>query len=112
MRLGVRVGPRVSIFTRPALVWALRALWALSRGRYAGWTAMSPLAYVRKIASTPSTFPDMGEGRNLGISLCDWDLRRCGTGRDMRSLRVDHISRDFLYNHPTYPLGKLDVVSA
>lgn len=52
-----------------------------------------------------------GEGRNLEISL-RLGLRRCGTGRDMGLLMVDHISRDLLYNPPAYPLGQLDVVSA
>lgn len=52
-----------------------------------------------------------GEGRNLGISQ-RLGLRRCCTGRDMGSLTVDHISRDLLYNPPTYPLGQPDVVSA
>lgn len=56
-----------------------------------------------------------GEGRNLGISSATGTsaiVVRVETWIDMWLLRVDHISRDFLYNPPTYPLGKLDVVSA
>lgn len=116
------MGSSGSIFTRPAVVWALwiplGPLDPLGPSLEGLETAvcrldgMSPLAYVRKIASTPSTLPRYGgEVRNLGVSL-RLGLGDCGTGRDMGWLRVDHISRDFLYNPPTYPLGQPDVVSA
>lgn len=46
-----------------------------------------------------------GEGA-IWESLCGCDSRRCGTGRDMGSLTVDHISRRLLYNPPAHPLGR------
>lgn len=86
---GVRVGPRVSIFTRhgcclgplrpsaplgPSLdVWRLeRAVCRLD--------GMSPLAYVRKIASTPSTLSRYGGRGAIWESLLRLGLRRLWDG--------------------------------
>lgn len=87
---GVRVGPRVSIFTRPAVVWALCGplpLWtsgAVSGGRLeravCRLDGKSPLAYVRKIASTPSTLSRYGGRGAIWESLLRLGLRRLWYG--------------------------------
>lgn len=69
-----------SIFTRPAVVWALCASKTLSgvldasRGAVCRLDGMSPLAYVRKIASTPSTLSRYGGRGAIWESLSGWDF--------------------------------------
>lgn len=66
----------VSIFTRPALdLDPLAALGPLISRAVCRLDGMSPLAYVRKIVSTPSTLSRYGgRGAQFGNRFCDCDL--------------------------------------